>query len=79
MAKKLLTDAELKPSMRSFQLSIEEIGRICTVYQGMIEENPRLLTYQRSAELGSDWISREKDSEIEAEEFKKSLSQDDFY
>lgn len=78
MTKKLLENAEIARVMRPFQLSNDEIGRICVAYQKITEEHPGFMNYKRSPD-DADWLSKERDAEIEAQKLNQSMAVDDFY
>ncbi len=78
LAAKMLDKADIDPSTRSFQLSVSEIGRLCSSFHEMAEENPSLLRYKRSCE-NKDWETRERISDEQAENFEKNVLADEFY
>ena len=76
----MMDQSEVDSKLRSFQLSVEEIGRLCHQYKNIIDTTPSLYDYKFSSASDTDWTSREKDSEREAKQWKMHHADDEeFY
>ena len=60
MGKKLYQIADIDPTTRPFQLTIEEFGRICQAYISICDQDPRLYKYNyRGSRKESDLFQNE--------------------
>ncbi|XP_034947619.1 dimethyladenosine transferase 1, mitochondrial [Chelonus insularis] len=77
----MLNLADLDPGMRSFELSVEDIDRLCTAYKYVIEKHPELKDYNYRASrkiLSKNYtqnieVSEFPDDEEDEEEFSDEL------
>ena len=80
LVQQMMDRSEVNSTLRSFQLSVLEIGRLCHEYQKIIHETPDLYRYSFSSKTDVDWVSRENESEVLAEQWKmETAEEEDFY
>lgn len=75
---RIFKQAEIEPTVRPFQLTIPEIGRLCAAYKTIIDEQPLYESYdQFKLNDEENWLAKEEIEKERIEEWRKQQNRPD--